>query len=299
MTVGGPDHQGSIPGLSAAEVAALARRHGMEQVGVRPPLLAYLRDLWRHRSFLVTMSSADFVARHQQNWLGQVWTVLNPLLLGAAYYAIFGLLVPLRDGAGDNYVSFLLIGLFSFIFIAAGLNHGARALESNMSLVRALRFPRVVLPLSVIATELLATLPAYTIVLVIVLLTGETPSWAWLLYPVGIAITFVMTCGLSMIAARLVYAVRDAGNLVSLITRMLRYVSGVFFAIPAYAGDGFIGLVLYYQPIAVCLTMLRQCLLGEFPPTLEVWLVSAGWAVGLFVVGLFVFWRGEATYGRR
>ncbi len=297
MTIGGPDQQGSLPGLSASEAAALARRHDMEQVGVRPPLRTYLGQLWRHRSFLLTMSSADFVARHQQNYLGQVWSVLNPLLLGAAYFLIFGLLLDTRAGV-DNYVAFLLIGLFSFIFIAAGMNHGSKSLSGNMGLVRALRFPRVVLPISVTATELFATLPAYGVILVIVLLTGETPSWAWLLYPLGIVITFVMTCGVAMITARLVYAVRDAGNLVPLLTRMLRYVSGVFFVIPAYAGNEVVNVLLSYQPVAVCLTMLRQCLLAEFPPTATVWLVSAGWAVLLFVVGLVVFWRGEATYGR-
>jgi teichoic acid transport system permease protein len=297
VTVGGPDQQGSLPGLSSTEAAALAQRHGMEQVGVRPPLGTYLRQLWRHRSFLLTMSSADFVARHQQNYLGQVWSILNPLLLGAAYFAIFGLLLDIRAGV-DNYVAYLLIGLFSFIFVSAGMNHGSRALTGNMSLVRALRFPRVVLPLSVTATELFATLPAYGVVLVIAIGLGETPTWAWLLYPVGILITFLVTCGLAMLFARLVYAVRDAGNLVPLLTRMLRYVSGVFFVIPAYADNAVVNAVLSYQPVAVCLTMLRQCLMEEFPPTLTVWLVSAGWAVLLFVAGLVVFWRGEATYGR-
>lgn len=298
MTTGGPDQQGSLPGLDAAEAAELARRHGMEQVGVRPPFRVYLRQLWHHRSFLLTMSSADFVARHQQNYLGQIWAVLNPLLLGAAYYAIFGLLLRTTDGV-DNFIAFLLIGLFSFLFIAAALNAGAKALSGNLNLVRALRFPRVVLPLSISATELFATLPAYGVVLVIALLTGERPSWVWLLYPLGILITFVMICGITMLAARLVYAVRDAGNLTPLLTRMLRYVSGVFFLIPEYAGNVVVNLLLSYQPIAVVLTMLRQSLMAEFPPTWTVWLVSTGWAVVLFVAGLIVFWRGEATYGRQ
>jgi teichoic acid transport system permease protein len=298
VTIGGPDQQGSLPGLSSAEAAALAQRHGMEQVGVRPPLGTYLRQLWRHRSFLLTMSSADFVARHQQNYLGQVWAVLNPLLLGAAYFLIFGLLLNVTRGV-DNYVAFLLIGLFSFIFISAGMNYGAKSLIGNLGLVRALRFPRVVLPISVTATELFAALPAYAVALVVVLLTGERPTWTWLLYPVAIGITFLVTCGLGMLAARIVYVVRDASNLVPLITRMLRYVSGVFFVIPAYAGNEVVNIVLSYQPVAVCLTMLRQCLMEEFPPTPEVWLVAAGWGVLLSVTGLLLFWRGEATYGRQ
>lgn len=285
------------PALSAAEADALARTHGMSQVGVRPPLGQYLRDLWRHRGFLITMSSADFVSRHQQNYLGQIWAVLNPLLLGVAYYLIFGLLLD-TSRAVDNFVAFLLIGLFTFTFVAAGMNHGSKALVSNLGVVRALRFPRVVLPISVTITEMLATLPAFGVLLVIALATGETPTWAWLLYPVAILITVVMTCGIAMITARLVYTARDLANLVPLLSRMLRYVSGVFFLITAYSG-GLVALVLAYQPVAVVLTMMRQCLMADYPPSLDVWAVSAGWAVLLFVTGVVFFWRGEATYGRQ
>lgn len=298
MTTGGPDQQGSLPGLSPAEAADLARRHGMEPVGVRPALRVYLRELWQHRGFLLTMASADFVARHQQNYLGQVWAVLNPILLGAAYYAIFGLLLGTTRGAEDNFIAFLTIGLFSFIFVSSGMNHGAKSLNSNMGVVRALRFPRVVLPISVVLTELFATIPAYVVLLFIALGTGEPPAWKWLLFPVAIFITWVMTTGFAMFTARLVYGSRDIGNLIPLLTRMLRYVSGVFFLITAYSG-GLIGAILAYQPVAVVLTMTRQSLMQDFPLTWTVWLVSAGWAVLFFVVGFVFFWRGEATYGRQ
>lgn len=298
MSSGGPDHEGSLPGLPADEAAALAAAHGLAQVGIRPKLVDYLRDVWRHRSFLLTMSSADFVARHQQNYLGQIWSVLNPLLLGAAYYVVFGLILGTRRGAEDDYVPFLMIGLFAFIFVAAGMNHGAKSLIGNMSVVRALRFPRVVLPISVVMTELFAAAPAFLVAAIIALLSGQALTWSWLLYPVAIAIVFVMTTGMAMIAAAVVYRVRDAANLTPLITRMLRYISGVFFSVSAYT-SGTVGFVMEYQPVAVVLTMLRQTLLERLEPTWTVWLTSIGWAIALFVAGFILFWRSEASYGRQ
>jgi len=286
--------------LSADEAAALARDHGLVQVGVRPPLRSYIRDVWRHRGFLVTMSSADFVARHQQNYLGQIWSVLNPILLGAAYYIVFGLILQTTVGAETNYVPFLMVGLFAFIFISAGMNHGAKSLIGNLNVVRALRFPRVVLPISVVMTEMFAALPAFAIAMLIAAISGEPVSWEWLLYPVAILIVYVMTTGIAMIGAALVYRVRDAANLIPLITRMLRYISGVFFVVSAYT-SGVAGAIMYYQPVAVVLTMLRQTLIGGegFALTLDVWLVSMGWAVGFFLIGFVVFWWAEATYGRQ
>jgi len=116
---------------------------------------------------------------------------------------------------------------------------------------------------------------------------------------VAILIAYIMTTGIAMLGAALVYRVRDATNLIPLITRMLRYISGVFFVVSAYT-SGVVGMVMAYQPVAVVLTMLRQSLIGgdNFALTLDVWLVSLGWAVSLFLIGFVVFWWAEATYGR-
>lgn len=297
MTQGGPDHQGSLPGLSAQEAAALADRHGLEHVGVRPPLPVYIRDLWRHRHFIWTMSEAGFISRHQNNYLGLFWSVLNPLLLGAAYYLIFGLLLETDRGV-DNFIAFLTAGLFAFIFISAGFNYAAKSMVDSTGLVRALRFPRAILPISVIITELLATIPAFLILLVLCLVTGETPSVKWLLFPVALLIVGLITLGIGLIAARIVHAARDVGNLIPLLTRMLRYISGIFFPIANYAGEGLISILLMYQPIAVSLQMVRESLMGEFPLDPVTWLVSLAWGVILTGIGFIFFWRAEATYGR-
>lgn len=297
MTQGGPDHQGSLPGLSAQEAAALAERHGLAQVGVRPSLPDYLQDAWRHRHFLLTLSHAGFMSRHQNNYLGLIWSVLNPLLFGAAYWLIFGLLLG-TTGKVENYVGFLLAGLFTFMFFSPAFNHSAKSMIQNTGLVRALRFPRVILPMSVTFTEFLAALPAFGILLLVAVATREPPSLKWLLFPVALLIVAMITLGIGLIAARLVHAVRDFGNLVALVTRVLRYVSGVFFPIADYAGKGLISDIMMYQPIAVMMTMVRESLLSQFPLNPVTWLVSLAWAVGLCVTGIVVFWRAEASYGR-
>lgn len=305
MTLAGPAGREPLPGLSAEDAAALARRHGLEQVGVRPRFGRYVGDLWRHRQFLLTMAQGDFLARHQNNYLGLLWSILNPLLLAAAYFLIFGVLLRVVRGDVENYVAFLTIGLFVFLFVSAGLNYAARSLLDNTALVRALRFPRVVLPLSVVLTQLISTAPAFLILVVIALSTRERPSWEWVLFPVSVGVVGVVTAGLGLLAARLLHEVRDAANLIPLITRMLRYVSGVFFPVAFFAQDAvergapqWIAITLEYQPIAVSLTLVRETLMDELAVSPVTWAVSLGWAVLLFGAGFVVFWRAEATYGR-
>lgn len=294
------------PALTPEQAAELADSHGLRRVGGRPPLGRYVRDLWRRRSFLLTLSVGNFIARHQNNVLGLLWSVLNPLLMGAAYWFVFGYLLPATRGNIENYILFLTTGLFTFIYLSGGMNYGGRSLQDNVSLVRSLRFPRAILPLSVSITQFLASVPAFGMLLIIAVATGETPSLKWLLMPVAVLIVSVITTGIALIAARVVHEVRDASNLIPLLTRLLRYVSGVFFPIAYFAqaavedrgAPQLLAYLMEYQPVAVALSLVRETLLTEMSLDATTWIVATGWAVVLFGGGFLIFWRAEATYGR-
>lgn len=288
--------------MSPQEAEALAARHGLSEVGVRPRLPAYVRDVWRHRHLMWELAKGNFVASHQDNYLGLLWAVINPLMLGVSYYLIFGILIGTRGGI-DNFVVFLTAGLFTFIPIAAAITVGGRTLLTKTGMIRSLRFPRVLLPITVVVAEFITAVPAFLTLLVIALAMGEQPTLEWLLFPVALLIVLVFSLGIAMLVAPVVHAARDAANVLPLVVRLLRYVSGIFFSIE-YSLERFrnppewVALVLQYQPVAVSLTMVRESLMREFTVTWQHWAVGAGWAVVALVVGLVVFWRGEATYGR-
>lgn len=296
MTAPAPATGGDSP-LSPDEAARLASQYGLQRSGVRPPLGRYVRDTWRQRRFLWTLSSAHSYARNQDNYLGQLWGVLNPLLLAAAYYLIFGVLLGVDDGT-ENYVAFLVIGLLLFVYSSGTMTSASKAISGNLNLVRSLRFPRCLLPLSVTLTEFIAFLPSLGVILVLVLITGEPITVEWLLFPVAVLLMLLINAGISLVVARVVHTSRDLRNLIPLMVRLLRYVSGVFFSISAYAGEGLLGTVMMYQPFALVLDLGRQALLQEAAVNPTSWLVALGWAIVLPVVGMIFFWRAEATYGR-
>ncbi len=285
------------PPWSASQVAELAHEYGLERVDTPPGLVRYLRQLWERRAFVIELATARAYERNQNNVLGQLWAALNPLLLAGSYFLIFGLLLDTSRGV-DNYPAFLSVGIFIFSFIAASATTGAKSITSNLSLVRSVRFPRAALPVSVALAEFLLLLPAIGVLLVLLPIVGEPPRWEWLLLPGAMALLFGFCAGLSMICARLVLDVRDATNLIPVAVRLLRYVSGVFFSIAAYAGHGALSLVMQYQPVALFLQLVRSCLLSEVPQDPLLWLWGAIWAVGFLVVGAVVFWRAEGRYGR-
>ena len=172
-----------------------------------------------------------------------------------------------------------------------------------MSLIRALQFPRVLVPVVTVLSAFMSQLPAFGVLLVIALWDqrGQV-SWTWLLYPVALLIVLVMSLGLAMLTAPLVHAARDLGNLMPLVVRLLRYLSGVFFSVELQVerigASGALAAALQYQPVAVALDVVRETIWAPAGLDPVTWAVAAGWALVFLVLGFLVFWRGEGTYGR-
>ncbi|WP_256838907.1 ABC transporter permease [Ornithinimicrobium faecis] len=303
MTDVGPDPKYSPPVLPAEDAAALAARHGLVEAGVRPGFIAYLRELWQFRHLTWAMAKGEVVSEYQDNHLGWLWALINPILLGVSYYLIFGLLIGTRGGI-DNFVSFLTIGLFVFIPISLVLASGSKSLLSKIKMIRSLSFPKLLLPVTVTFAHFVSAIPAFVVLVIIALIMEEEPPSAeWLLFPVALLVVLVMCMAFALIGSRLVHAFRDLSNLMSLITRLLRYVSGVFFSVQVSierfdGAPAWVGHALEYQPVAVALTLCREPLMAEYPVQWQTWAVALAWAFGLLIVGFVYFWRGEGTYGR-
>jgi teichoic acid transport system permease protein len=282
--------------MTPEQAESLARARGLDELGVRPSFLSYVKAVWHFRHLVWHLSSAQAYAANQNNYLGQAWAVFNPLMLVGSYYLIFGLLLKTRGGT-ENYIAFLTIGIFVFGYTASSLIAGARAVTANIGLVRALRFPRAVLPISVTLTQLLTNMPAFVVLLIMIPMTGEPFSLHWLLFPVALLLVTMINLGLAFFLARIVNAARDTANLVPVGVRLGRYVSGVFFSIPHYAGYGLISAILLFQPLAVGMTISREALMDQYQLQWSSWVAAAVWGVVLCGAGLVFFWRGEGRYG--
>jgi teichoic acid transport system permease protein len=285
----------SSAGEPTSAYAELAAKHGLVQQGVRGPFGAYLRDIWRSRNFIWELARTRTYSANENTYLGQLWAILNPLFFAGVYYLVFGVVLDTR-GNVDNFVGFLVIGVFVFQFLSAALSSGASAIVSNTSMIRSLRFPRAALPISVVLTEFLTLLPAIVVMFVLVSFK-ERPSWEWLMAVPMFFIITIFNVGVALFMSRLTNHSRDLKNITPLISRVLRYMSGVFYPISYYTNESIGALILQYQPYALALDVIRAPLLSEFPIMWGHVLAMTGWAVIALVVGIVYFWRGEGKYG--
>ncbi|MQA95644.1 MAG: ABC transporter permease [Streptosporangiales bacterium] len=287
--------RGTVPAASVPpDLPGLAARYGLAPVGARPPLGAYLRELWRRRHFATALARSRFVANSTGDRLGMAWNVLRPLTQAAVYGLVFGILFG-ADRPAD-WVAFVTCGVFVFGFTSQALTAGARAVTGNGGLVRALRFPRAVLPVSVALQELYAMLPAIGVLAVIVLATGEPVSWTWLLVLPALALQALFNLGGGLLLARLTADVSDVTQLLPFGLRTLFYLSGVFYELDRFPDP--YRQIMELNPAHAFIAMIRGAFLEGRAPGLSPWLVAGAWTAVLLVAGLIVFWRAEERYGR-
>lgn len=282
------------PILSMAEPPA----PGLQRAGARLPVEEYTRRLWLRRWFVIAYASSTNGVGYERSFLGQAWQVLTPLLNIVVYYLIFGLLLNTNRGV-PNYIAFLSVGVFLFSFCQSSLVAGSKAITDNLGLVRALQFPRAVLPISTTLVALMQLLYSLIVMVPILLLSGVFPALRWAQLVPAIALQSLFCLGLAFTVARIGARIPDTTQLLPFVARVWMYMSGVMYSVQVFTQGHpqWIQTILTINPGYVYLQLARHALLGGNGVTLQTWLIAAAWAVGTLATGFLYFWRGEEEYG--
>ena len=141
-------------------------------LSAKSTLRRYMADIWERRAFAVVVPANDIRAQNMDTLLGQFWHLLNPLLMAAVYYLIFGVILDASRGV-SNYLGFLIVGVFVFQLTQRVVQDGSITIDRNKSLIRSISFPRALLPLSSANAQSFAFVPALVVMVVVVGLSGD------------------------------------------------------------------------------------------------------------------------------
>ncbi|WP_240810197.1 ABC transporter permease [Actinomadura sp. WMMA1423] len=295
-------------------LADYAARYGLRQSAARPPLRKYIQDVWARRNFIWAFASAKNISMYTDSRLGQVWQLLTPMLNAGVYYLIFGLLLGTGRGVPD-FIPFLVTGVFLFGFTQRSLTSGAKSVGDNLSLIRALHFPRATLPFAIAIVEVQQLLLALVVLFAIVFAFGEPISFQMLLLVPVVGLQLMFNVGISMVMARLGAFNRDITQLLPFVMRVWMYASGVIFCLPAMMKPGgrladypWLAELMQFNPAYVFVELSRYVLLGEYRNFVggipraasagQLWLYALVWAGVMLTGGFLFFYRAEERYGR-
>ena len=265
------------------------------ELGGAVPLGLYLSELWDRREFAIVVPANDIRAQNMDTALGQLWHLVNPLMLVGVYYLIFGVVLEADRGV-QNYLAFLVCGILLFQLTQRVVQDSAAAINRNEGLIRSLQFPRALLPVSAVVGQTLAFLPALLVLLVVTVATGELPTWRWLVLPGVLALQCLIGLGAAFITARVGFALRDIEQILPHLFRLVFYLSGVLFAVEAFVSRPLYQHLFALNPLYDVISVARWCLLGRDVSGYVITGLLA-WAVLLPVGGLLFFRAAEHRYG--
>lgn len=260
-----------------------------------PPIGPYVQQLWRRRGFAFELARTNLRSQHFNTALGQLWLVLNPLLLGLVYFALVQIIG--RGTPGADFFAHLLLGLFAFRLVSMSVNRGARSVVGGGRLILNTAFPRTLLPLSSVLTSFMLFLPTLIVYAVVHGVAGlpVTPQQLWAI-PI-VAMLLVLAAGIAMLVATVQVYFRDLTNFLPYSTRIWLYSSPVLYY-ASQVPDKF-KPVLAANPLYPLLTSLSDVVNFGRAPSAGLLLAGLAWAVGAFVVGGLFFISREREFAVR
>jgi ABC-2 type transport system permease protein len=252
-------------------------------------------DLRRFVGLTTTLAVTDFKLRFFGSALGYVWTLMRPLLLFGVLYVVFTEIVRF-GGDVKYYPVYLLMAIVLFTYFSETTSRGVTSLIERENLLRKVRFPRLVIPLSVALHAFFNLGLNLIVVFVFVFAAGIDPRVEWLgLIPL-IVLLVLFSTGVTMLLSALYVRYRDVQPIWEVVLQMLFYASPVIYVTSTFPDS--VEELAMINPITTILTEARYLLIDPDAPTAAAaiggtarLLIPLGVIVGTFVLGAWVFTR--------
>ncbi len=260
--------------------------------------MAVYADVLRYWNLFSDLFRRDFAVRYRGSVLGVLWTMINPLLLMLVYTVLFSFLIKAQGiDSIPSFPLFVLTGLLAWIFFQTSVSTATNSLVGNASLVKQVRFPRQLLPLSIVAANVFTLVVMLAVILPFTLwLLPDTRTTFWssvfLLVPL---VGFVG--GLAVVVACMNALFRDVDYIVAALLLPWFLLTPIFWSfdtLPAVQDHGWLVDVLYWgNPLTPIVEGIRAPLFfGELPGAGEV-VYAVGVAIVTLALGAFVFTRTD------
>jgi ABC-type polysaccharide/polyol phosphate export permease len=250
-------------------------------------------DLLRYRELFGSLFRRDLRAKYKGSLLGLAWTLALPAVLLLVYLVVFAVLWKAEPSEIDDYWLFLLCGLPPWVFFATSLQTGSRSLVENAPIIRKVRFPRQLVPLAVVATEVVAFAAMTAIVLGLALwFRSGSRDLAWVAIPVAVAIV-AFVAGLALAAASLNAIFRDVEFVISAMLLPWFFLTPVLYQLEDLPGaesrPWLVDLLHWGNPVTPAIESYRTPLYaGELPSAGDVVYLCVATIVAL-LLGALVF----------
>jgi ABC-type polysaccharide/polyol phosphate export permease len=244
----------------------------------------------------VQLAKRDLTARYKNSVLGVVWSLLHPFLMMMILAAVFSYVGRFNEGI-PHYPAYILCGYLPWIFLATSLSTSVRSVVDAANLMHKVAFPREVLPLSVVLSNLVNFLLALLPLMGYLAFSGITPGFQLITLPGIILCQVILLSGLAMfLSAANVYA-RDVGVILEVALFGWFYLCPVFYApqMILETATPQAAVAYFLNPMATIMVLYRAALMNMPTPAFDMRL----WGGIAFIVSCAVLVSGGCFFSWR
>lgn len=285
------------------EHARHSHEHWTEVISPKAGLLDFkLREVWRYRDLLFLLVRRDFVALYKQTILGPIWFFLQPLLTTITFVFVFNQIAGIQTGTVPAMV-FYMAGTTLWNYFSDCLNKTATVFKDNASVFGKVYFPRLIMPLSIIVSNLVklaVQLSLFLIFWLYYLLGTDSlhPNSAIILLPFLVLMMGGLGLGFGMIISALTTKYRDLIFLLTFAVQLLMYATPVIYPISSPGISDSVRRILMINPMSPIIECFRYAFLGEGGGTLS-WgglIYTGSFSLIIVALGVLIFNKVEKSF---
>lgn len=257
-----------------------------------------LADVWRYRDLIALFVRRDFVSRYKQTILGPLWFIIQPLITSLVFTVIFGNIARLPTDGLPQYL-FYLSGNVMWGYFSTCLTGTSDTFIANAGIFGKVYFPRLVMPLSIIISNLLSFAIQFVFFLGFYLffyLQGAAinlTEWAFTL-PLLILLMAGLGLGFGIIISSMTTKYRDLRYLVTFGVSLWMYATPVIYPVSSIPEKW--RWVAAINPITPIIETFRAGFLGAGNASWASLAYSAGFMFVVMFIGVVIFNRVEKTF---
>jgi len=259
---------------------------------------ATIRELflsqWRNRQLIVQLTKRDVLGRYRGSMMGLAWSFFNPLIMLTVYTFVFSVVFKARwSVAGEDKVNFaiiLFVGLIAYGLFAECINRAPSLILSNSNYVKKVVFPLEILPSVALGSALFHSAVSLAVLLTAQLLINQRLPWTVVFFPIILLPLLLATMGFAWLISALGVYVRDMGQITTIFTTVLMFLSPLFYPLSALPKS--YQLWLRLNPLTFIIEEGRNVLIFGKTPDWIVWGLAVA---GSLLVCAGGFWWFQKT----
>jgi len=252
-----------------------------------------IKELWDYRDLLYFMVWKDFIIRYKQTLIGCSWAVLQPFLTMVVFSFFFGKLVGIPSN-GVPYPIFSYSGLVPWTFFSVCFLQVSSCLASQTDLIKKVYFPRLILPFSIVLSNILNFLINFVLLLAMMLYFKIIPTVSIIFLPFLLILAIITALGVGLWFSVINVRFRDIERTLPFIIQLWLFMTPVIYPVNLLKEP--LKTIYSINPMVCVVEGFRWALLGSDAISGYILLISSFYSICILISGAYFFRRMEKTF---